>query len=242
MPARRAALGLCALLALAAAPATAQDRDRPAGGRPRAGHGAGWADPSDVLSAEIAYARLAREKGQWSASRSTAARGAWIAAPDAVGADAFLKGRKDPARIRQWQPHAVWIACDGSYGATTGAWQEDSAFGWFTTIWQRQPKDGYRWVLAASGPLKQPLAAPDFLTARVADCPARGHRDDQHGADKQPRREARAAVADYRSWHSDDGTLAWELGGGEGTGPRMTVRMAKGGQMVPLPVGPAPAP
>jgi hypothetical protein len=199
---RRTLAGACAVALLAGA-AAARDRDD----RKGPPHGPGWADPGDVISAEIAFARLAREKGQWTAFRATAARGAQQFAPGPVRAADFLKGRKDPAVAAQWQPHAVWIACDGSYAVTRGAWQDGKQAGWFMTVWQRQERGDYRWVLDQGGDLAQPLAAPDFLTAKVAECPAR-RRDDGKGK-PAPAPASAPAPADWLSGRSADGTLRW---------------------------------
>ena len=51
-------------LALASSPALSRDR--------RPGEGEGHANPSAVIAEEIAFARLAQEKGQWTAFRTTA--------------------------------------------------------------------------------------------------------------------------------------------------------------------------
>ena len=198
------ALALGVLALTLASPVLAQERGRPAE-RGRDPHGPGWADPADVLAAEIAFARLAQEKGQWTAFRATAARDAQQFAPGPVRVGEFLKGRKDPATALKWQPHAVWMACDGSYAVTRGAWQAGKAGGWFMTVWQRQPKGGYKWVLDQGDDLAQPLAAPEFLSALVAECPAREHGEER----KPPKPAAEPGPRDYLNAHSDDGTLVW---------------------------------
>ena len=218
----RAGTLLVALLAgllttsFVARPAGAQERGgrgearSEAQGRQREPRGPGWADPADVLAAEIGFARLAQDKGQWTAFRATAARDAQHFDPGPVRVEASLKGRADPPLALKWQPHAVWMACDGSYAVTRGAWQSASASGWFMTVWQRQAKGGYKWVLDQGDALKAPLAAPEFLTAKVADCPARSHPgDDPAHRPAAPRPARDAPPADFTSGHSDDGTLVW---------------------------------
>lgn len=198
----RARLALAAgfVLALLTGVAGAQER----GARKGPPHGIGWADPGDVISAEIAFARLAREKGQWTAFRATAAKGAQQFAPGPVRAAEFLKGRKDPAVAVNWQPHAVWMACDGSYAVTRGAWQDGDRTGWFMTVWQRQARGDYRWVLEQGGYLAVPLATPEFLTAKVADCPTPSRVDNG-----KPASTPQPPPADWLSGRSTDGSLGW---------------------------------
>jgi len=202
MPARRALAAGFALVLLAGT-AGAQARD----GRKGPPHGPGWGDPGDVISAEIAFARLARDKGQWTAFRATAAKGAQQFAPGPVRTAEFLKGRKDPAVALNWQPHAAWMACDGTYAVTRGAWQDGDRAGWFMTVWQRQARGDYKWVLEQGGDLSVPIAAPEFLTAKVAECPARhGTEDDARTTTPPP------LPADWLSGRSADGTLTWTTG------------------------------
>ena len=87
----------------------------PAGFEPRI------ANPSAIISAEIAFARLAQEKGQWTAFRETAAKDAVMFDPEPNLAQAWLKGRADPPAAVKWQAHKAFMSCDGKTGATTGA-------------------------------------------------------------------------------------------------------------------------
>jgi len=94
--------------------------------------------------------------------------------PQPTNAQAWLKGRANPPQAVRWQPHQVWSSCDGSLAVTRGAWQRaDGSVGYFTTVWQRQAKekDGYRWVLDQGDALAEPLAAPEMIGAKVAECP-----------------------------------------------------------------------
>ena len=85
------------------------------------------ANPSAFIAAEIGFARLAQEKGQWTAFRETAHPDAVMFVPQRVKARDWLKAQKDPAEAVKWQPHAVYVSCDGNSGATTGAWQKGPA-------------------------------------------------------------------------------------------------------------------
>lgn len=225
---KRAALGL-ALIALAgvlAAPAAAEPRRRP---------GAGTANPSALVAAEIAFNRLAREKGQWSAFRKTMADDSAIMfVPQPVLARDWLRGRADPAEPVQWEPYEVWMSCDGTLGVTQGAWRNPKgATGYFTTIWRREKKGDYRWVLDQGVALAEPLEKPLMLSASVADCEGRGawpgslppREDDERG-----RRELKSAGMDGQG-ASDDGTLTWSYHVAADYARTLTVSLRKDGEM-----------
>ncbi len=228
-----------ALLALAAAPMVARAQERPADGPPpdgggRAGEVPGgrnsYANPSAVIAAELAFARLAREKGQWTAFRETAAPDAVMFADGGaphggvevmVLAQPWLKTRANPAVPLAWQPHHVWSSCDGALVVSSGAWQRGAAQGWFTTVWQRQDKGGYKWVFDHGDVLVQPLAAPDMIAATVADCPAAQRRagppptEARGGRPKRAAKPAKAPPVPFdptaREGRSPDGTLVWRV-------------------------------
>ncbi len=138
------------------------------------------ANPSAVIAAELAFARLAQEKGQWSAFRATAASDAVMFVPQRVRAQDWLKGRADPATAVRWAPTAVWSSCDGSYAVTRGNWQSANASGGFVTVWQRQgdpkraPRPGekveYKWVLDMSVTTEHGTASSETIDAKVAAC------------------------------------------------------------------------
>lgn len=154
-----------ALLALAAS-ASAED------GPPRRRgltHGS-YANPSAIVEAELAFARLAREKGQWTAFAKTAAAEAVLFVPQRVNALAWLRHRPNPPVAVQWQPYDVWMSCDGSIGLSRGSWSGPNGTGYFTTLWKRQKDGSYKWVLDQGDTLPQPLAAPEMLSGNIADC------------------------------------------------------------------------
>lgn len=132
------------------------------------------ANPSAVIATELAFAREAREEGQWTAFREFAAEDAVMFVPEAVNARDWLSGREDPAEPVQWQPHQVWSSCDGSLSVTRGAWQRpDGSTGYFTTVWRHEGRRGdeeYRWVLDQGDVLAEPLPEPDIIRTTVADC------------------------------------------------------------------------
>ncbi len=170
-----AAFGIALLLASCAGNGRPSDRDRflRAAGKP-------VANPSDIVKAELAFARLARDEGQWTAFRETAAPDAIMFTPELVSAPVWLKGKADPPQATEWQAHKIFMSCDGSMGVATGAWQDaKGGSGYFTTIWQKQDAQGrrqrgkeieWKWVFDHGVPLDKPLAEPDFVTTRVASC------------------------------------------------------------------------
>jgi hypothetical protein len=225
------ALACLALLALAAPAAQAQD------GRAGSGSGQrmrGYANPSAAIAAEIAFAQLAQAKGQWTAFRETAAEDAVLFTPAMVPAQAWLRNRPNPARAIAWQPHQVWSSCDGSLMVTTGAWQNDGKTGWFTTVWQRQQKGGYKWVLDHGDDAKEPIPAPEMIAARVAECPERRARPagPPPGA---PGKRVKAAPVPFdpvrREGRSQDGTLTWQVAVDASGARRFTAQMMIDGQM-----------
>jgi hypothetical protein len=190
------------------------------------------ANPGGVIAAELGFAALAQEKGQWTAFRQTAAKGAKMFAPQPVLVAEFLKNRKDPPIAVKWQPYMVWSSCDGSIAVTRGAFQQDKApksiGGYFITVWQRQKDGAYKWVLDQGDDLQQPLAEPDGIDGVVADCPVRDGRHDPH-------RDAKAAapqtLADPLSAVANDGTLSWSTTVDPRGGREFSLSLRKDGAM-----------
>ena len=182
------------------------------------------ANPSAVIAAEIGFAQLAQTKGQWTAFRATATDDAVMFMPGPTRAQAWLKGRADPAVAVRWQPHQVWSSCDGSLAVTRGAWQGPNASGFFTTIWQRQKDGGYKWVLDQGDALDMALPVPEMINAGVADCGGKDAIAVARGAwlDTLPARGGGG---------SDDGTLVFEWTAAADQAHTLTVTMMKGGKM-----------
>ena len=131
-------------------------------------------NPSAFIAAEIGFARLAQDKGQWTAFRETSASEAVMFVPQRVKARDWLKSQKDPAEAVKWQPHAVYVSCDGNSGATTGAWQKGPANGFFSTVWLRDPRSGkINWILDHGDALGSPREAPEFIASKQAVCGSR---------------------------------------------------------------------
>jgi hypothetical protein len=207
-----------ALLALAVG-AQAQEHRGRRGGPGSSTSQRGYADPSAAIAAEIAFARLARDKGQWAAFKATAAPDAVMFTPAMVLAQQWLRKQSNPSTLLTWQPYQVWSSCDGSLMLTSGAWQRGDRHGWFTTVWQRQPDGAYKWVFDHGDAANNALTEPDMIAAKVADCPDR--RPGEHpaggprGDRRKPEEPARAPSEPFdptaRQGHSVDGTLTWQV-------------------------------
>lgn len=202
-----------------------------AGGGP-GGSGAGRgpapalvAQPGEVVAVELAFARAAREKGQWTAFAEYATRDALMFVPQPVNAQQWLKGRANPAEASRWQVHQVWSSCDGSLAASSGAFQQaDGAHGRFVTLWQRQDKGGYKWVADMGERLEVPLEEPDMVQAQVADCPQGAARGMVRGSAARPSTPQDSTV-------SHDRTLAYSWASNGASGTVLTVRMMRDGEM-----------
>ena len=227
-------LQLLLVLAVMAGTAAAEDR-RPPLGRGRNS----YADPSAVIAAELAFARLAQEKGQWTAFAATSAKDAVMFEPRMVLAQVWLKGRANPPVALKWQPHQVWSSCDGSLMVSHGAWQGPRRTGYFTTLWQRQRDGTYKWIVDSGDSLAQPLAAPEMIAGQIADCPARVRRSP--GTEANPRRpnsrEANRPIPfdpAHRSGKSDDGSLRWTVTVDSGGARNLSIEWKKDGAEVPV--------
>ncbi len=232
MRGRRAAWLAVALIAsFTAASTMARDHGEQAGRT----HSRGFANPSALIAAELAVERLAKEKGQWLAFREAAAPGAMLANPQLQPAEPFLKGGAEPPVAMEWQVHAVWSSCDGSYGVTRGAFHGPQGNGSFVTVWQRQEKNvGYRWLLRLERPLATAPAEPEMISALVADCPQPGA--DEPAAPSLPPPSGRDQPAPAPPINpldaaSDDGTLSWSVGSGPDGLPQLVLKMKRQGEV-----------
>ncbi|WP_379922743.1 hypothetical protein [Erythrobacter sp. R86502] len=185
-----ALLGSCALsMALVACSSSQMPKGPPRAVIDRALKSApGAAQPSTIVAAELAFARAARERGQWTAFRQFAAPGALVHGPDGpLAVDAWLAGKADPAAAVQRQPRVVAVSCDGALAVGKGRYRDPQGrVGSFVTVWERQPSGDYRYIFDASGDdVPQPPPPPqqqveegdivvtemDAVTGLVASCP-----------------------------------------------------------------------
>jgi len=143
------------------------------------------ANPSAIIAAEIAFNRLAQEKGFRAAQQETGTKDAVVFLPQPTLLADALKLNEGPEVTPKWQPHKAYMSCDGRTGVTTGAWQlPDGKTGYFTTVWQWQAKGKlpkyappsflgkgeWKWVLDHGDALPAPLPAPEMIETRIASC------------------------------------------------------------------------
>lgn len=137
--------------------------------------GPAMANPSAVVAAELGFARLAQEKGQWTAFRETADKDAVMFVPDAVNAQSWLRKRADPSKALTWQPYRVVVSCDGGYALSTGPWTAPNGqTGTFNTIWRRQRDGNFKWILDFGSDAKTPIQPDPIIDGKVAQCARRG--------------------------------------------------------------------
>lgn len=176
--------------------------------------------PSEVIAAELAFARMAREKGTWTAFRETATEDALWPSPGWVNVKQSLKGTPDPAQPIVWEPDSVTLSCDGSFALSTGpATLPTGRRTRFATIWQRQDDGRYRWVLDQGFDLEAGYQKAEMIGASVAEC------GERRGS-RPPR--ARRGEA-WQAGQSDDGTLAWTTELRADCSRTFVVRARKGG-------------
>lgn len=131
-----------------------------------------------VIDAERAFAKLAQDKGQWTAFRATAAPTnaipeALMFVPQLVGAQAWLRDKKDPTRSVRWWPTKAFLSCNGYMAVTTGgAVWPDGRHGYFTTVWTINDPDRpeWRWTLDHGGDLDAPRVETPMPEVRRASC------------------------------------------------------------------------
>jgi hypothetical protein len=187
----------------------------------------GAAQPSTIVAAEIAFARTARENGQWTAFRTFAAPGALIHGDSGpFAAEPWLATQTDPAEAVQWNPRAVVISCDGALAVSQGRLRTpDGKVGNFITVWERQAGGEYRYVFDAGG-LDVPQPPPrkviedgdivvtsiDAVRGLIASCPRGGAAIPPPPAipvgeeGKTDARLSRDGTLRYRWEHRDDGS------------------------------------
>jgi hypothetical protein len=124
------------------------------------------AAPADVpattpIEAERAFAADAKTIGQWTAFRKWSTDDAVMFVPQPTNAHDFLKDRKDPPKAIDWWPTASYVSCDGKLAVNTGGWKRpDGSVGYFSTVWQRQPDGGWKWIVDGGDTLKKARPRP----------------------------------------------------------------------------------
>jgi len=178
----------------------------------------GKAQPSTIVSTEIAYAKAAKAQGFAAAMLEYAAPGAQIHTPDGVvPAQAVADGLAAVGVEPQWGPRLVVKSCDGSLALSQGRYvDEEGVVGNYVTTWARQRDGAYKWTYDAAGPdVPQPpprkqfedgdivVTALDVVQGLVATCPREG--EPTPPPPPIPVGEGGASAAQV----SRDGTLRW---------------------------------
>jgi hypothetical protein len=178
----------------------------------------GAAQPSTIVATEAAFARAAREDGQWTAFRKFAAPGAMLhGSGGAIPAEPWLLEQRDPKQPVQWAPRTVVMSCDGAIAVSLGRFQTpEGIVGNFVTVWERQANREYKWIYDVGGPdVPQPpprkefedgdivVTAIDSVQGLVATCPRAGETVPPPPADSPVGMRAQDAKL------SRDGTLRW---------------------------------
>lgn len=209
----RAALAVVLAIGLCGASAAFAQPDGPPGspdGRARFS----FANPSGIIAAELAQARILREngaKGLKEALKYYIADDAVIFAPDAINPRAYVKKAGALPISTQRSPYGVWMSCDGSQAIVQGAWQRDSATGYFVSVWERQEKGDYKWVLTREEAATPAAEAPEMLTARVARCrPKKAGDKGQGGPDRKDGRKGQPQLPEKKPGIARDETLRWQ--------------------------------
>lgn len=216
----RAAVGLTLVLGLVTAAASAQSGSSNRESRERRW----YADPSAVIAADLALSRIAREKGQSRALRGAAASGAVLFVPRAVDGLSWLKRQPDPAMAERWQPRTVWMSCDGGHAVSRGVWTRGATSGEYVTVWERQKKGGWKWLLREEAPAADLGDAPEMIAGRVAECSG------------LPRRSAAKDVPllDPANSLSRDQSLGWSVRVSPDCGRSVVVEAWNGRTLAPV--------
>lgn len=180
----------------------------------------GEAQPSAIVSTEIAFARAAREQGQWTAFAEFAAPGALLHGRNgAIEAAPFLAAAENPPQAVQWGVRTVVMSCDGELAVAQGRWLDpEGLVGTYITVWQRQPDRTYRYVYDGGGPdVPQPpkreaiedgdivVTAIDAVQGLVATCPRSGE------TIPPPPAGSPVGARPQEVKQSRDGTLRWRF-------------------------------
>lgn len=192
--------------------------------QPRGRDPAPFASPGKIVAAEIALRQLARAKGQWKAFRETSVDGAVVYVPRPVDARQWLKSQPEPASAMTWQAQAVFLSCDGSLAVASGPWQAASGGqGTFVTVWQRQKKGDYKWVLTQATTIAPVPDASDMIRSSVATC-----RRTARVPGKAGTTTPEVFPAGTRGGSSVDGTLRWTMALAPDCSRTLSVSLSRG--------------
>lgn len=165
-----------------------------------------------AVDAERAFAADAKRLGQWTAFRKYADETAVMFTPQAVWAQEFLAGKKDPPKAINWGPSDSWVSCDGRTAINRGWWTSASgkSHGYFTTVWMREGKS-WKWSYDGGDALATPMAAPKKPRVQRATCSGFDKIPKEYREEVKPTAKiAGKPPADAGQGRSADGTLIYE--------------------------------
>lgn len=178
----------------------------------------GKAQPSTIVSTEIAYARAAKQLGFAEAMLQYAAPGAQIhLRSGVVPVQTLASGLAEAGVETQWGARVVVKSCDGSLALSQGRFVDgEGKVGNYVTTWVRQADGSYKWSYDAAG-LDDPQPPPrrefedgdivvtgiDLVEGLIATCPRAGE-----AVPAPPAIPASTGGASAMQI-SSDGTLRW---------------------------------
>lgn len=115
---------------------------------------AGTSDPgAPLIAADEAYAKAARDQGEWTATRAVVVPQSELFTPGRVRTLEFGKGLADPEVAGSWKPDHAWISCDGTAGVTFGSWKIKGTKlkGSYESVWVLMADGSYRVLLRRGG-------------------------------------------------------------------------------------------
>ena len=112
-------------------------------------------DLENMIATERSFALLAEAKGTKHAFLQNLAPDGVLFLPDRVNGVSYWNGRGESSGLLSWAPNYADISVNGMLGYTTGNWEyrpkgkddNPTGFGEFVTLWQRQPKGEYKFVV-----------------------------------------------------------------------------------------------
>ena len=180
----------------------------------------GKAQPSTIVSTEIAYARAAREQGYAPAALAFAAPGAQVhVRGGVVPIETIAPVLAEAGLQTQWAPRLVVQSCDGALALSMGRFVDgEGKVGNYVTTWVRQVDGSFKWSYDVAGlddpqppPRERPqieegaivVTALDLVEGLIASCPRGG--EAVPPAPAVPAGEGGASAMQI----SRDGTLRW---------------------------------
>ena len=131
--------------------------------------------PAEVANAELAFAKLASEKGVPAAFMANLAEGSMILSPEPVDARAHYAKDQDPGFL-SWRPAWVGVSASGDLAYSTGPWEYRTAKdqpplvqGHFLSLWAKQPDGVWKVVFDCGVPHRGAGTEPEGWRAFIPE-------------------------------------------------------------------------